>query len=73
MWRGDVYDIDVVVLDEFLVGTVRLRVRRASRLFEKFFCARLGRRGGCSNDSMFEMLNAARGRVDEEVLSTAAR
>jgi hypothetical protein len=73
MWCGDVNYINVFVLDELLVGTVCFRIRRASRLFEEFFCARLGRRGGCSDDGMFEMLDTARVRVDKQVLGTATR
>lgn len=71
MRGGDVDNVDVGILDELLVRAIGLRVGGAARLLEELLGARPGRRRGGSDDGVLDVLDAARGGVDQQVFGAA--
>jgi hypothetical protein len=67
MGCGDVYNVDIWVLDEFEVGAVSFRSGGgADRGQEILSSAGRGRRSS-SSDDMFNIMNVARGRICEDI------
>lgn len=65
--RGDVDDVDVGVGGELFVGAVGFGGLGGSDFFEKFLGSVGGGRGGCSDDDVFDVFDAAGFRVGPEI------
>jgi len=64
---SNIYDIDVRVLHEFIVGAVRLGRRGGADLFEELLGAGFTGGAGGRDDGMDDGIYAAGLRVDKEV------
>lgn len=67
VWGGDVDDVNVGVLDELLVRAVRFGGGGALAGLEEIGGTGRGRGGGCGRDSVGDVGDLARGRVEHQV------
>lgn len=69
MRSGNVDDVDVGIGNEFMIGTVAFDTRWRVDFFKKCFGAGRGGGGGGGDDGVLDIVDAARGRVAEDVFA----